>query len=450
MTEEKGTVETLEMSITPDYVPHWDTAAALRELLQNALDAQTQGFSMDLSENEHQTMITNWGADLPLKTLLLGATTKADNEEEIGQFGEGYKLACLVLARQDIEIEIASQQGTIYPFISYSNKYQSDILAFNWNKEQKFQAGVQISFKKSQVPLAWIKSLVLLESPQEVRILKDKPGKIYGGGLHLNLETNESKNLEENFHWGYNLAPKDLEMDRDRRMISNYSLSQALVACLEQFESPESIYHALETPYPEFKDIARHNIKYETEKKLYEVFKHLHSPKAVAVDSNTSEEHICLIERAGFIPIKIKSNALFLSIDSKQNSQETLVQIAKNRGTDREEYSPSYEEQERLNRAMDILHSIAEGDYFNLALSQLSTSSIQTVLFIDPTILGLWSPESRNLYISAKCLKSVGEILLLIIHEITHSKYLGHGDNFHQAVDNLTIKVFDFILEKGA
>lgn len=453
MAKRKGTIkqtkiETLEMSITPDYVPHWDTSAALREFLQNALDAQTTGSPIELSEADGKTTMINWGADLPLKTLLLGATTKADNDEEIGQFGEGYKLACLVLARQDIEIEISSPQGTIYPFITFSNKYQSDILAFNWNKELRFLGGVQISFKKSQVPLNWLKSLVLLDAPHDIRILKDKPGKVYGGGLHLNIETNESGKLEDNFHWGYNLHPRDLEMDRDRRMVSRYSLKRALFRCLEENEPPASIYQALKKPYPEFKDILSYDVEHETKKALFIIFRELHGEKAIAIDSSTDEEYINLIERAGLTPIMIKSRTLFVILNDRQHSKEYIVQLVKNRGIDYEEYNPTHDEQERFRRAIDVLRKINDKEYIS-TLSKLDATLIQTVLFTDPDILGSWNPETGTLSISAKCLSTVGELLLLITHEIVHSEYQNHGDRFQQAVDNIIIKVFDYILEKG-
>ena len=445
----KEKIETLEMSITPDYVPHWTTAAALREFLQNALDSQTQGFSMELDEDEKETHITNFGAELPIKTLLLGMTTKIDSEDEIGQFGEGYKLACLVLAREKVYMRISSPQGTIIPSISYSSRYESDILKFTLEKEKTFLPGVRISFSKAKVSLSWLRSFILEDQPQVHRILHNKPGRIYSNGLHLDIdiEVRNKDNFEEAFHWGYNIPSKKLQLDRDRRMVNKGSLVRAIISILEETGTSEEIYDACEMPFPELKGGNDYLFSTTTSERLIEVFKAKYGEKAFACRSDEPEEFKRLIKRAGFLLIEIESKLLFNLLGRQQADSADLIKIADNEVGKKEPYTPTFQEAERLDKAIILLktcHEVADGyDYY---LGFINKFEVSTVLFNDPSILGLFDKEEETIFISAKTLDSTGKILTLLLHELIHFDTEGHDKEFQDGFENLIMKVFNFLI----
>lgn len=444
--QQGSNTEILEMSITPDYVPHWTISSALREFLQNSLDAQTQGFQMEIGENETHTLITNWGTDLPLRTLLLGMTTKKDSEDEIGQFGEGYKLACLVLVREGVEVVISSPSGTISPIISFSEKYNTDILNFIWEKDKIFRGGVQIALSKKDVSVSWIRSLFLTEEPREVRILKDRPGRIYSGGLHLDLSNTSSsgKKLEDLYHWGYNLHPSKLKLDRDRKMIDQHSLSQALINCLEEHATPKEIYGALEAPYPEFKRTNSYDYRHKTSDKLLEVFYETHGNKAYPIEIAEDEETHRIIERAGFIPVEITSQILYNLLSNVAPNFDDLHDIIKRKGGDRTDYSPDKFERKRLKDALNIISQV-EATYNHSVLNYFKETKIKTVNFFESRKFGEYDGAADTIYISAKILHSTGKILMLLIHEICHSEHGDHGPSFYQKVENITADMFEFL-----
>ena len=445
----KEKIETLEMSITPDYVPHWTTAAALREFLQNALDSQTQGFSMELDEDEKETHITNFGAELPIKTLLLGMTTKIDSEDEIGQFGEGYKLACLVLAREKVYMRISSPQGTIIPSISYSSRYESDILKFTLEKEKTFLPGVRISFSKAKVSLSWLRSFILEDQPQVHRILHNKPGRIYSNGLHLDIDidSRNSDNFEESFHWGYNIPSKKLKLDRDRRMVNKGSLVRAIISILEETGTSEEIYDACEMPFPELKGGNDYLFSNTTSERLIEVFKEKYGEKAFACCVDEPEEFKRLIKRAGFLLIEIESKLLFNLITKRQPNSADLIKIADGQVGKKEPYTPTFQEAERLDKAIILLkecHGTIDNYHYHLGF--MNTFKVSPVLFNDPTILGLFDREEETIFISAKTLDSTGKILTLLLHELVHSDIDGHDKEFQDEFENLIMKVFNFLI----
>jgi hypothetical protein len=88
------TTDTLAYPISPDYVKSWTPVRALCELIANALDEDP---AAHVGWTDGVLTITDDGPGIPEEGMILGHSTKT--AAQIGQFGEGKKLACLVLAR---------------------------------------------------------------------------------------------------------------------------------------------------------------------------------------------------------------------------------------------------------------------------------------------------------------------------------------------------------------
>ena len=84
--------------IAKSYVADWTVEDAKRELLQNAMD--TKNWHID----EHTNALISTGT-ISRRHWLMGVSEKTDS---IGKFGEGLKLAALVLAREGYTLEILS------------------------------------------------------------------------------------------------------------------------------------------------------------------------------------------------------------------------------------------------------------------------------------------------------------------------------------------------------
>lgn len=73
-------MRTITLSIATTYVQHWGLWEAVRELLQNALDAKSKGHNMEFNEvwdgeGNHDLHIVNSGPGLNRAALLMGQTS---------------------------------------------------------------------------------------------------------------------------------------------------------------------------------------------------------------------------------------------------------------------------------------------------------------------------------------------------------------------------------------
>lgn len=129
-----------ELSLTPTYVSDCDFNMAIRELIQNGIDQQTINpkatFSMEFipyTDGISGTIrFTNKQSRLKVNTLLLGCTSKEDDTLTVGQFGEGYKIASLVLNRLGKAFTIYNNMENEIWIARFKNskKWHGKILAF--------------------------------------------------------------------------------------------------------------------------------------------------------------------------------------------------------------------------------------------------------------------------------------------------------------------------------
>lgn len=230
----------VELTLVPDYVPSWTIVDAAREFFQNAFDqeamdaARVANWSYD-ADSETLT-ISNKATKLSIQSLLLGSTSKADNESTIGQFGEGYKVATLVFLRNGKEVVFYNNKAheVWCPRFVKSRRFNTDVLTFFIKPtglcgRGACEAGdedslvIKVSGITQQEYEEQIKPSVLqlrddynvVESTSLGDII-DLPGKVFVNGLFVCDY--------EPYTYGYNFKPGVLELDRDRKLASDFNL----------------------------------------------------------------------------------------------------------------------------------------------------------------------------------------------------------------------------------
>jgi hypothetical protein len=242
-----------QLSLTADYVSSWGTWEALREIIQNGLDAQQDGraFVFDRLNDSRKTLrfITE-SIKLERKVWLLGTSSKGDGSYR-GHFGEGLKLAMLVLARSGAEVRIINSDETWIPSMEYSEEFGAQVLTITTRKLPTATGCFEIQVRGiSGEDWALAQSRFLDMDPSmnsidgcsygSVLLDESKKGSVYVKGIFIQQVPKLS--------YGYNLLT--VETDRDRGMIESYNMSWALAllwrrALLEHPDIIDTIYNLL-------------------------------------------------------------------------------------------------------------------------------------------------------------------------------------------------------------
>ncbi len=217
-----------ELSVSPNYVKSWTMVQAIREIFQNALDQEIINPKNKMSYYYYQNEFNIHSKESCLKksSLLFGESTKSDNKETIGKFGEGYKLALLVLLREGYKVIIYNYKNkeTWTPKLVQSRRYNSTILVIDVNKHIfRLVPNHNLTFNilgiTKQDYEKIIESCLFMNTHEKIStefgdILLDKKfkQKIFINGLFICKS-------DVKLYYGYNFKPKQIELDRDFSLI---------------------------------------------------------------------------------------------------------------------------------------------------------------------------------------------------------------------------------------
>lgn len=228
-----------ELSISTEYVPDWGLVEALRELFQNALDNETMNpenkMGWQYNKRSGEVKITNKTSKLSVESLLLGSGTKHNRTDTIGKHGEGYKIAFMVLLRNNKTIRVDNYGANeIWDVrLVKSRKYKGQLVPtvfINkepvWKKKPSSDLTITIGgITEEEYKELEVKNLHLrgeevraFDTTEKGRILLDEAehGNIYVEGLFV---TNIS-----GLQYGYDFSPKAISLDRDRKLVDSFNV----------------------------------------------------------------------------------------------------------------------------------------------------------------------------------------------------------------------------------
>lgn len=272
-----------ELGMTLDYASNWGVSDAVREFFQNALDEEREheGNNMlfEYDKEQGRIIVGNKNSVLEPKTLLLGQSSKRDREDLIGQHGEGYKVATVVLLRNSKGVTIYNNKlGEKWTAkVVNSKRYGAEIVVFDVERS----GGIFKSFR----PAEDLNLVIVISgiTPEDWELCKkrnlhlqakekDDIGKVFEtddyGGSRVLLDKKYSGKVFVNglfvcdsaaITLGYDMPASLIQLDRDRGLVDNFNLLYN-VARVHMSASPEEFI--LENiDKPDFQYIASH-IKY--------------------------------------------------------------------------------------------------------------------------------------------------------------------------------------------
>jgi hypothetical protein len=309
----------IELTIASDYVPDWTIVDAIRELFQNALDQEVQNPAnkASWSYEDGTFKICNKSSQLSANTLLLGASTKADDSRTIGQFGEGYKVATLVLLRNQKTVTIYnySLREVWRPRFVKSRRFGVPILTFfidkeyTWTKVPDNDLTIEVT---GLTEAEWFEQVVpsnlhlqagysVEESNEYGEALSDAEhaGLVFVNGLYVCKY--------EPYKFGYNFKPGNLKLDRDRKLVSDFDL--CWLSSKFWMNSPRAIdfieQGLADVSY--ISDMSWYGSSVKLTDEAFERFRLVHGPRAVPVTTQEEADKVPTGYKAVIVSSSYKS-----------------------------------------------------------------------------------------------------------------------------------------------
>ena len=291
-----------ELTIAKNYVPEWGIREAVRELFQNALDqeviSEDNKMFFSYSEGLDVLEIGNKNSTLEASSLLLGTTTKLNDNLTIGQFGEGYKIAMLILLRNNLRVTIYNygNREIWKPRFVKSRKYKAEILTVfsenaSWNKKPENSLIIRIEGISKAVyddifnynlHLRGIKDYCISEGYGKLLKDEDLKGMIFVNGLFVTEN--------QSFDYGYDFLPSKLRLKRDRSMVDNFDLKTATANLWDNLAEDEKqsmasmiVSGSSDLSYISYSHVDTSSVS----KDVFNVFKEQHGENSIALSNNT-------------------------------------------------------------------------------------------------------------------------------------------------------------------
>lgn len=222
-----------ELTLTPNYVSDWTFNDAIRELIQNGTDQEVldkeNHFSIKYDQERQVLQLKNSKSALKINTLLLGRSSKAGNDDTVGQFGEGYKIAALVLNRIGKTFTVLNNEKNEVWESRFKNseKWLEKILAFYISNRETEDIGLCIEVgnvswsEYNNLSDVWIGMCDFDYEKVETQygeILTDEEfeGQVFVNGLFVDCNSD--------LQYGYNFKPKYIKLERDRKTCDTWNV----------------------------------------------------------------------------------------------------------------------------------------------------------------------------------------------------------------------------------
>lgn len=321
------------LPISSNYVGHWSFWQAVREILQNAID--TKNYSVSKMESSGVFKIKSLAGSLELSSLMLGESSKRDDAGTIGKYGEGYKLALLVLCREGYDVLIKNGFDCWRISLEKHPQMGVECLTVDVFKNTYIDDGDEneVSFiisgvKSEDFDIIEDNYLRMDELSEGIEIIAENEGsycfnefeltetkRVFVGGLYV-------CDLSDKYRYSYNFAPNVLELDRDRGSVSDFYLQREVTKLLAESGNIDILIELASdncedvSNYYSVKEMSGYGGSYSdgyderTVKIALEAFTKKNGENAYPVDDDGDfNKNKMIMERCvllGFVPVKVK------------------------------------------------------------------------------------------------------------------------------------------------
>lgn len=353
-------IKRVPISISADYVAHWGNWEAIRELLQNAID--TKDYSVE--EHDCNLTITSRGGKIPIKALLLGNSGKRDDDEAIGTYGEGLKLAMVVLLRNGKTLSIKNGNDLWTPIFEYSDLFEGESLSvvieeniypgeedvvvtvsgLNWSDMEEFYENYvdlpslgegEIGAESSR-GIALYRKYETDDEAEEAQFADRLDSRVFVNGLYVGT-------VPGKYYYDYSFRPEHLNLDRDRNTVPRWEFQYETTRLLASSNHPAEIARLSVSDYNDVANYTKSGGSYysggvSTEKSeaitkfATDGFIETYGADAFPINDNWSSGKKTLVTQkvvlSGKVPVNV-SNSLYEMISKNYQVEDKLEEMLK-------------------------------------------------------------------------------------------------------------------------
>ena len=422
----------IELSIKADendgYVDHWGLWEGVREVMQNAKDAEVEHNAslMVYFRKETGTLfIVNEGCTLPYEAMLMGHSTKRHRTDLIGKIGEGFNLGILALLRKGLTVKIRSGSEVWIPSIQRSETFNAQVLCFSIDKGRKEMNRVAVEIARISEG-DWLeleRRFLFLKRPLENESITTYSGDLLLGPQHKGKLFAKGIYVADDpkVKYGYNFA--NAQLDRDRKMIEQYNLQYHMQeiwrnATATRPDLFEAFGEMLDEQAADMAGVNEWNAKSLPEalrNQIVAKFHERYGDNALPVDTLASSQEVEHFGKKGVICPKPMQHIL----------ESVLGTVATNKSRLAEETVGLYSWQEL--DSVEQLNLISALELVN-PVETVTLNDVDVAEFRDPRLRGLF--KLGRVQIAKTVLFSRAETLRTIIHEVAH-RAGGDGEKDH-------------------
>ena len=446
----------IALSVSSDYLPAWGAYEGLRELVQNFIDSSDDSGVKGEIRFEGGTargtvFLVNPGAKpLTREALLFGVTSKADREDQRGQFGEGMKVGTLALVRDNRAVTIRTQEETWSASLQASPDFGGrKVLTFDTRKRAKGVDQVEVEIG----PVTreeWSKIQASFLFMQGVESSKSTYGSVLTSVDHLSTVFAKGILVKkiEGMRYGYDLS--QITLNRDRSMIDEYDVRSHVVNILSEQYSTGKI--GLDT----FIDMFNQNTwetsygyAWQYADVIPDIVKKLVRASGAKSVITSSNDEATRIESYGWNAIRVPKSMMEAMHQYVNSGYDNYVQFRKDIGL------TTYKElldimREAVGQTFDV-SELDKSEAYNLtwAIDTLANVGIKVkptvcTFMRDGELLGLF--QGGKIWIARSQLACKHDTIATLIHEYSHN-YGGDASLEHTAsIERVWTKVSRAIL----
>lgn len=237
----------IDYNMSKDYCSDWTAIDAIREIVQNALDS---GKKYECDADKHEIDVITYDTVLTPQVFSMGVSQK-DGKNAIGKYGEGFKIAMLVLTRLNLNPVIFTGDLIVKGLFRQHEFTGIETFCLEIHKEQSMTNDTQFICKGEGIDISELEAKVTpfakepMKIPDNISIIQSRPGEIFVNGLYV---------AKEDLVFGYNFAPNKIKLNRDRNMVDGVHWQLAKYFSELGVKHAETIFNLIERDAPDVRD----------------------------------------------------------------------------------------------------------------------------------------------------------------------------------------------------